>query len=225
VEEARLRAPTLHFRLPGRWFRVDISGGEATEASARTIARAVVGRADEHAQVRADLRRDLVSAAAAAREAEAASVLFSTEIAAGTPLPVTLVVYAPRRLRMSPTMGTAAASVVATLTEALGQLDPVAAATAEQVGGPGGMPALRAHRVEDVEPVAETGRAMRLVADYFLPVPGSKQVTLVRLSTPLGEIAQIMLAMFDALVEAAYFDAPAPSLREVLTGSRPPAAR
>lgn len=116
-----MSTPRLHFRLPGTWHRVDLRGGPQSEASIRSVVRDVIGSADDRAHVRADLRRDLHQAVRAAQEAEARSMMFSTEIAPGSPLPVTLVVYAPTRLRMSPTLGTEPAHVLAVLSESLRQ--------------------------------------------------------------------------------------------------------
>lgn len=202
--ESRVSLPQLHFRLPGTWFRVDLGGEAETEASIRAVVRAAVGTADDRAQLRAELRRDLRSAARAARQAEAVSLMFASEIAAGAPLPVTLVVFAPQGLRMSPSLGTSAPAVLGVLAESLPLLDAAAAATAVQVDGPGG-PALRTHRIEAIEPVAETGGAERIVADYYVPVPQSKQVVMVRLSSPMGEISNVLLSLFDSLLAATYF--------------------
>ena len=203
-----MTTPQLHFRLPGTWHRVDLRGGEQSEASIRSVVRDVIGGADDRAMVRADLRRDLHRAVQSAREAEARSMMFSTEIAPGSPLPVTLTVYAPARLRMSPTIGTEPEHVLAVLAESLRQSSPAIVASLTEVTGGGG-PALRSHRVQPIEipdePAAKASGALRLTADYWVPVPASKQVVMVRFSTPMGEIENIMLSLFDALVRATYF--------------------
>lgn len=199
----------LHFRLPGTWHRVDLRGGVQSEASIKAVVRSAIGTADDRAQVRAELRRDLGKAVEAAQQAEAKSMMFSTEIAPGSPLPVTLVVYAPNRLRMSPSIGTEPDKVLAVFTEGLRQSDPGLAASIVHLIGAGG-PVVRTHRIEPIEAVEDTGGALRLVADYWVPVPKSKQVVMVRLSTPMGEIENIMLSLFDALIGATYFRVPAP---------------
>lgn len=205
-----MSTPQLHVRLPGTWHRIDLRGGAHSESSVKTVVRTVIGAADDKARLRADLRRELRAAVAAARKAEATSMMFSTEITHGTPLPVTLVVYAPRRLRMSPAIGTEPAKLLAVLAEGLAATDPDLAASMVSRSGAGG-PVVRTHRVEPIEPTTlleETADAVRLVADYWVPVPDTKQVVMVRLSTPLGEIENIMLSLFDVLVEATYFRKP-----------------
>lgn len=208
----------LRFRLPGRWFSVDLSGGRATEESIRRITREAVGPADDRAQERATMRRELQAAVEAAAGGEVRSLMFAKEIAPGTPLPVTLAVFEPADLRMSPAIGTAPEKVLRVLAEALKQLDPVAHATMAEVAGPG-VPALRTQVTEVIDP--EQGGATRLIADYWVPVPGTKQVLMVRLSTPLGDLENVMRALFDELIAVAYFSAgKARSIREELALGR-----
>lgn len=204
-----MTTPDLHFRLPGTWHRIDLRGGTTSEASIKSVVRSAIGAADDRARLRAELRRDLAAAVEAAREAEAKSMMFSTEIAPGSPLPVTLLVCAPSRLRMSPSIGTGSDKVLGVLTEGLSRQRDVATSLVrrEAAGGP----AVRTHRVEPIQPVEETGGALRLTADYWVPVPRSKQVVMVRLATPMGEIENIMLSLFDALIEATCFRMPMPA--------------
>lgn len=201
-----MRPPRLHFRLPGTWHHLDLQGGDQSEASIETVVRNAIGVADDRAILRADLRRDLRTAVESARQAEATCMMFSTEIAPGSPLPVTLVVYAPSRLRMSPSIGTSPERVLAVLAESMRQQDPERAASIAHRTDAGG-PVVRTHRVEPIEPTEETGGALRLTADYWIPMPDTKRVVMVRLSTPMGEIENILLSLYDVVVEAAYFDA------------------
>jgi len=221
VEGAGVTAPELRFRLPGRWFAVDLTGPDATSASIRRIARDAVGPADDRAPERARVRRQLQDAVDAAAQGDVRAIMFSTEIAVGTPLPVTLLVFEPADLRMSPAIGTAPETVLKVMAESLRQLDPVAHASMVEVRGPG-IPALRTHRVETVADDTEADGTLRLVADYWVPVPGTKQMLLVRFSTPLGELENMMCALFDEFVAASYFVAERPrSLRDQLLTARP----
>lgn len=206
----------LRFRLPGRWFAVDLSGEDATAASIRRIAKDAVGAADDRAVERARIRRGLQDAVAAGAGGDVRALMFSTEIAAGAPLPVTLLVFEPAGLRMSPAIGTAPETVLKVMAEGLKQLDPAAHATMVEVRGPG-IPALRTHRVEPVQDDTEADGTLRLIADYWIPIPGSKQLLVVRLSTPLGELENMMCALFDEFIAVSYFsDAKGSSLRDDL---------
>jgi len=166
------------------------------------------------------VRQHLRHAADASGRGDVRAIMFSTEIAAGTPLPVTLLVLEPADLRMSPAVGTAPEKVLAVLAEGLRQLDPSAHATMVEVRGPGAA-VLRTHRLDAVADGSEAEGTLRLMADYWIPVPDSKQVLLARFSTPLGELENMMCALFDEFVAASYFatDRP-PSLREQLRGAR-----
>ncbi|MGN7860817.1 hypothetical protein ACTJI8_09550 [Microbacterium sp. 22303] len=207
----------LRFRLPGRWYSVDLSRTDATTASIRRIAKDAVGAADDRAPERRRVRSQLGDAVAAGAEGDVRAIMFSTEIAPGAPLPVTLLVFEPADLRMSPAIGTAPRAVLAVMAEALKQLDPVAHASMVEVRGPGG-PALRTHRVEEVVGGEEDGIS-RLVADYWVPVPGTKQMLMVRFSTPLGDLENMMCALFDEFIAVSYFSDERPdSLREQLVG-------
>jgi hypothetical protein len=206
----------LRFRLPGRWFTVDVSGGDATAASIRQVAKDAVGPADDRATQRADVRRRLDEAVRAGAGGDLRALMMATEISPGMPLPVTLVVFEPSDLRMSPAIGTAPDRVIAVMAESLSQLDPEAHATMVHVPGPG-VPAIRTHRVDATSDEPDMADIPRLSADYWIPVPDSKQVLIVRLTTPLGDIEHLMLSLFDGFIAAAFFAAaPTASLRDEL---------
>ncbi|WP_065569754.1 hypothetical protein [Microbacterium oleivorans] len=206
----------LRFRLPGRWFSVDLSTGAETSASIAAIARDAVGVTDDRATERATVRRQLHEAVAAGASGDIRALMLAHEITPGTPLPVTLLVFEPSDLRMSPAIGTEPRTVLGVLREALARLDPDARDSLVEVDGPG-VPALRTHRVDDVPEDDDLHGTRRLSADYWVPVPETKQLLVVRLATPLGDIENLMLSLFDGFVAAAFFAAPRPSaLREAL---------
>lgn len=207
---------SLRFRLPGRWFSVDLSNEDAANTSIKRIARDAIGPSDALATERAQVRRQLQEAVAASAQGDVRAIMFSTEIAGGTPLPVTLLAFEPADLRMSPAVGTAPQSVLKVMAEGMKQIDPEAHASMIEVRGPG-VPALRTHRVELVEDGSESDGVLRLIADYWIPVPGTKRIMMVRFSTPLGELENVMCALFDEFIAVAYFGEGKPeSLRDEL---------
>ena len=211
-----MSGPSLRFRLPGRWFSVDLSAEAATKSSIQRIARDAIGPADDRAVERAKVRRQLEEAVAAGAGGDVRAIMFSTEIATGTPLPVTLLVFEPAKLRMSPAVGTAPQAVLKVMAEGLKQLDPEAHASMVEVRGPG-VSALRTHRVELVEDGSEENGILRLIADYWIPIPETKRLLMVRFFTPLGELENVMTALFDEFVAVAYFEQKKPeSLRDEL---------
>ncbi len=199
--------PQLSFRLAGRWHRVDLSDQQSIRATARAVALEIAGRRDQDAPARARLRADLVDAADQAVAGGATMLMFSTELTPGTPMPVTLTVYVPERLRMSPAVGTDPATVLTTFVDGLEVLDPDAHASLQEAPYDGGT-GVRTHRLTD-QVHEESDRSVtirRLSVDYWLPVPGTKRLALVNLATPLGEIAEVMLSFFDAIISAVWFD-------------------
>lgn len=87
-----------------------------------------------------------------------------------------------------------------------------------------GIPALRTHRVELVADGGESDGISRLIVDYWVPLPESKRMLMVRFSTPLGDLQNLMLALFDEFLAAALFRRRG-SLREQLIGNARSAPR
>lgn len=136
---------------------------------------------------------------------------------------MTLLVFEPADLRMSPAIGTAPQAVLGVMAEGLKQIDPAAHASLAEVRGPG-TPALRTHRVETIDDGSESQGITRLIADYWMPVPASKRLLMARFSTPLGDLENLMLSLFDEFVAAARFVSSG-SLRDELMGSSSGTAR
>lgn len=198
--------PELAFRLLGTWWRVDLDSDDAARASATEIARGTLGTADENATPRRRMRDDLVAAARAAREAHGRLLLLQTELAPGEPMSAVLTLFDDDRFRMSPSIGTNPERVLAVLEEALPRIAPEMAETAVRRPFADGE-VVRAHRIDESVEVENGERftQRRLVAQYWYPVPDSKKLSLVVLSTPLGDIPNALLAYFDAIVEVSGF--------------------
>lgn len=194
-------SPRLLFRLPGAWISIDPRDEEAARAHSAAIAREVVGPADDAALLRRRVRRGLEDAAEAAREASAHLLLMCREIAPGVPTPVAITVHAP--VTITPAVGTAGDAVMRAFEESLPHTSESDLETATRVDTAGSA-VLRLHSVtpqlieEDGESVVQN----RLVARYWYTVPGVKQVVLVSMTTPLGDIPHAMLHFFDTVVHA-----------------------
>ena len=205
-------SPELSFRLIGTWWRVDLASDDAARTSATDIARGTLGTADQHATARRRMRDDLVSAAAAAREAQARLLLLQTELSPGDPMSATLTLYDDDRMRMSPAIGTSPDRVLRVLEESLPTIAPELAPTAVRRPFQGGE-TVRVHRIDETIGV-EDGQEFtqrRLVAQYWYPQPDSKRLLLAVFSTPLGDIPHTVLSYFDAIVEVSRFVTPVPT--------------
>ena len=201
--ESASPAPQILFRLPGEWWQISLGESEATESSIHRMVKESVGTADEKATIRERARRELRAAAENAREAEAASMFISTKLNAQTDLPVSLVIYEPSRMRMSPTIGTDPGEVLSTLEQSLALVDPEEVESLTRRTFLGGE-VLRTHLVT-TEQLDEGASVDRLTVNYWYPVPGSKHIILACFMTPLGSISNVMLSFTDAIVAASWF--------------------
>ncbi|MCR2791573.1 hypothetical protein NQ156_00675 [Microbacterium sp. zg.Y625] len=199
-------ARRLVFRMVGTWWRIDLSSPEAISESTKEIAAGVLGRADDRATARARLRDELGRAAAAAADADAQLLMIQTDIGPGQPMSATLTVFEDERMRMSPAIGTDAASVLAVFEKSVPLVDPARADTLVRRRSMDGEVA-RVHAIEETVEVEDGERytQRRLVAQYWYPLPGTKRLLTVVLTTPLGDIPHTLLSYFDAIVAASAF--------------------
>lgn len=197
--------PALRFRLLGTWRPVLLGELDSAELISDFVA-STVGRRDIDATVRARMRRDLTDAIARAQAGHAVAMFIATEITPGVPMPVTLTVYSPPGMRMSPAIGTAPDTVMSTLRTSLAQTGTAHLDTARPLSIPGSQ-ILRLHHVDDhTLPEQPDLHTRTLTADYWYTVPGSKRLTVVTFSTPMGDIPNIMLDYFGAIVAASYWE-------------------
>lgn len=203
-------ATSLRFRLPGLWISFDPRDEEEIRGQVEKIAREVVGPADDAAVLRRRVRDGLEDAAAAARAASAHLLLMCREVAPGVSTPVSLSVHTP--VPVTPAVGTTPDRVLAAFEAALPHTAEPDLETAVRVPAAAGE-AVRLHALtpQVIEEGGQSITRMRLVARYWLPVPGAKQVVLVNVTTPLGDIPHAMLRLFDAMLAGAYWGGAASS--------------
>lgn len=102
--------PQLRLRLPGEWIALDPRDEDGAREHIAIMARAIVGPADDAAELRRRVRSGLEEAAAAARAASAHLLLMCREIAPGVPTPVAITVHTP--ITIAPAVGTAPDAVM-----------------------------------------------------------------------------------------------------------------
>ncbi|TPW72267.1 hypothetical protein [Schumannella sp. 10F1B-5-1] len=214
--------PQLRFRLPGEWWPVPLTDPTALEESLRGLARRKIGPQDDRAVLRAQLRERTRAAALAARDGGGVMTYLALEIVEDAPLPTSFTVFLPEQ-RLTPVLGTGPDAVVDLIEQGLRSLGVNGIESAERLDTPVTQ-GLRIHRTL-VTPLAESDRPAgsvpdevpwaaeerrTLVADYWLAVPGRRRFVLVTFSTPLVPLQDVMLGLFDSIVQAAYW-AEAPS--------------
>lgn len=200
--------PQLRFRLQGEWHPLVLPGYDESALRAQLV-RDVGGVHDAQAPARALLSEQLRKAAKAADEGQAQAMFVCTQLRPGIPMPINLTVFERPDLHMSPAVGTSPDVVMDLLEQAFALLEMDDLDTATRVEGAGFL-ALRIHRiqVDEVDMAGEVYFDRSLVADYWYTVPGTKNVLLVNFITPMGDIPNVMLQFFDAIVKASYFEMP-----------------
>jgi len=207
VTTGEVSLPRWRFRLAGKWFSIELNDDAARRRSIKDLVEEQVGKAEENATLRALMRRRVETGAVAARDAQAQGMFIATEVSPGLAMPVTLTVYAPSDLHMSPAVGTAPETVISMLEKSFVTLEMEGNDTATRLSL-GQAEVLRLHRYASPPPDEHAPETVRnLIVDYWCTVPGSKRVVLANFFTPLSDITNVMLEYFDGVVRASYFEA------------------
>ena len=195
----------LTLRLPGTWVQLDPNRPEVTTERIHAFVELAMGRADELAQARHDVRQALGMMLEKAPEAAALeSTFLCHEISPGSPTPIAVSVFSPADIHMSPAVGTQSGTVIETFLAAMELLGDSADWTRLECAD--GEAARRWRVTETV--VAEGAEDLPLrsfVADYWRTVPSSKRLVLVTVTSPLADIPQTLLHLADAIVAGSRF--------------------
>jgi len=188
---------TFEFGLPGRWWKVPLSSRDAMIRSAAALAEHVLGRADQLAQLRAEMKASVVKAADAAADSNARDFYFATEVVPGVPVPLLLAVYAPT---LPPRLSTDASGQAAAdaLGAALRTGDSEATISTWAQGDTG---VVRDLRVVQGSPEEEVSTA-RLRIDYWLVRRDSADTLVMSFTAPMywEQVGESLLALTDAVV-------------------------
>jgi hypothetical protein len=198
-------APRLVLRLPGTWVQLDPSRPDLTDKRIRAFVELSMGRADQLATARADMRKAL---GLMVERAEPTAALESTflchEVAPGVPTPIAVSVFSPGAIHISPVIGTRPEDVIAGFVAAMEAIgDGQGWELTPCVDGA----AARRWRITEsvVAEGLEDAPLTAFSADYWRTVPGSKRLVLVNVTSPLADLAQSLLGMADAIVAGSRF--------------------
>jgi len=198
-------APRLVLRLPGTWVQLDPHRPDLTRSRIHAFVELAIGRADELAQARRELRGVLGLLAEPAPEAAALeSTFLCHEVARGTPTPLAVAVFSPATISMSPAVGTRPGTVIDAFVaamEAMGDADGWSRLECAD-----GEAARRWRIAETVVTEGAEGLPLRsFVADYWRTVPSTKRLVLVTVTSPLADIPRTLLRLADAIVAGSRF--------------------
>jgi hypothetical protein len=190
------------FVLPGTWARVDLANESTIRATVRKVVDDAVGRRDDQARLRRELRDAITAAAAPARERGAVEFHFARELTAGIPLSATLAVFVVRA-DLAPMTDMPAGAIDLTVADAVAPAGPVGRADVS--------PGIRATRttsrrlVPDREGVP--GHEI-LEVDYWISAAAPARIAVLSFSTALSDLEDDMLQLFGAIVQTVRWDAP-----------------
>ena len=199
------RHARLTLRLPGTWVQLDPHRPVLTSKRIRSFVDVAMGRADELAHARHEMRKALgLVIDNAPPDAMLESTFLCHEISPGSPTPIAVSVFTPVQIRMSPAVGCAPAAVIETFLETM---DILGGADAwSRIGCVDGEAARRWHVTENVITDGYSDPPLRsFVADYWRTVPGSKSLVLVTVTSPLADIPHTLLELADAIVGGSRF--------------------
>ncbi|MBO9553607.1 hypothetical protein [Cellulomonas sp.] len=177
--------------LPATWWAVDLRDEAARRRSIATLVGQQLGRGDELAALRADLRRHLEVVAIDAAALGGQLLAISLTRAGPVPIPASVAVY--RALA-----GDRARETLANVEAAL-RAEPATSDTVDAAQGPHG-PVLR--RTRTASGAAEIGAqdVPMLLADYWLDLGDGAGLVSLTFSSPLVEAREALLPLFDTVV-------------------------
>ena len=194
--------PVLRFRLPGEWWPIPLLSEDAALASIRKLVDIRIGRADDRAILRDELRGQLSRAVADAVAGDGQSLYIALDVVEELPMSSSFTVFLPQQ-PLTPAIGDSGEAVLAVLRPGIEAAGPDSVSTLVEFSvGPSCV--LRSHRV--TEAVQEPPTLPSLLANYWITIPGTKRVALVTFSSAYAEIAEVMLTFFDAIVRATYWE-------------------
>lgn len=189
------------FILPGTWGRIDVSTEERTKTTVREVVTRFVGRADEAATIRAELRSQLTVIAESARDGGAVEFYVATEVAPSVPLTATLSVHAPQwdiarldELGISGLESVLLASAAGMSGERVGERTMDAPEIA----------VVRQRYRREVDRSASGAEPLPLIqVDYWVAAPYPARLALLSFASPMTAFEEELVELFDAVVRTA----------------------
>lgn len=188
--------PQVEFLLPGTWRYVPLADPVASKRVIARMTEEAVGRSDERATLRAEVRAQYATAADRARKAGGEAMWICSEITDGVPLPCSITAYRPplatrrtesiddQRAALHELLGSPADGV---LEADLASGDRPAVRRAELIRGPSG-DGPDAPEIETLE------------CDYWIIQPDGRELFLLSFACGLVPLADQLTQLFDLIV-------------------------
>lgn len=194
TSDARLaRGTGVSLLLPTSWWTIDLPDPGARARGVRALVEHSLGRADEAARLRADLRTRLGQAADQAAAAGGVLMAVSLMRVGELPVPATLTGYRVPGLRLDPA---GVEALIGTLREPAPEALDVAL-------GEDGAPVVRRVRLRDGDAELGGEDVTQLVVDYWRALGEGGPVVQLTFGTPMVQVTSAMLDLFDTVVASA----------------------
>ena len=199
---------TPRFALPGSWGRINLATDRTAQSSIRKVVEHSVGRDDNLASLRADLRKRFTEAADIARANSAVDFHVALELAPGVPLPAWLGVFLPD-IESTDFAALGLTDLQKALGVGLALTDGDDAVGTKELSV-GKIKAVRQafHRIRpatDDEPALEL-----LQVDYWLAATEPNRLALLTFTTNFVDFEEQMLELFDAVISTVRWPVAAP---------------
>lgn len=205
-----MTAQAPRFALPGTWGRINLATAATMQTSIRKVVESAVGREDQYATLRAQMRGRFLEGASIARDHNATDFHIALELAPGIPLPAWVSVFVPE--------------IEATDFQSLGITELQEALNFGLVSGRDDT--ARSTRVVEKTRVHAVRQASRIVqaatedapeiemlqVDYWLAAAEPNRIALLSFTTGYVQFETEMLELFDAVISTVRWPAPAPGL-------------
>jgi len=178
----------LFLLVPSSWWVIDLVDEPARRRSIAALVEEQLGRTDERAALRADLRTQLTSATEQAVAAGGVLMAISLMQVEGVPVPATLTVYRVPGLRLDD-------AGLAALLQVLGEDEPDAVVAADGVRGP-----VVRRVTRRPGPAILGGEDVTLmIVDYWLDSGDGGPVVNLTFSSPMLVVGAALLDLFDTV--------------------------
>ncbi|SFD29076.1 hypothetical protein [Streptomyces aidingensis] len=195
-QAARPVGPPARYRLitPTEWFRIPLVADDARDRAVRALVDLTWPSRDEHAAKRRELRELIGDVAREGAAKDGLEMYLSTQTVLGVPVPASLLISMEAEER-----GRNLQLPYDGLAEDLREKYPTAQVDLTDL--PAGR-AVRCRRTEVPEDAVELGVSEQrptTLLEYFVQVPNAGLYLLLTFSTPLPELADALVEMFDAI--------------------------
>jgi hypothetical protein len=207
--------PDIEFLLPGRWRFVPLAEPEATKRVIAQLAEQAVGRSDERAQLRAELRARFEITTDKARSGGAQQLWLGDQLVPGVPFPASITAYWPVLSIRTPEDPEDPAALAAAIHSLLGPADDdVDEADLEVAGRPAVRRATIARGPVTSDPDAQAVETVEV--DYWILRPDAKRMLVLSCSCGMPLLKDRLVELFDLVVTTLRFaertePAPAPA--------------